>query len=139
MDSKPSVPESTSLLSNSSGSYFSSPTSYSHGSGIDNSMNNNYGLEVENDKNGSGVVGGVGEGGFNGSDVGSEDEGFGSVEDGFESVSGDPDEETLEKAIGGGDIDAPFVGNSDFSMFNRVSEMLNRVSVAPVAKVSADG
>ena len=138
MDSKPSVPESTSLLSNSSGSYFSSPTSYSHGSGIDNSMNNNYGLEVENDKNGSGVVGGGGEGGFNGSDVGSEDEGFGSVEDGFESVSGDPDEETLEKAIGGGDIDAPFVGNSDFSMFNRVSEMLNRVSVAPVAKVSAE-
>ena len=51
MDSKASAPETTSPLSNStSGSYFSSPTSYSHGSGFDNSMNN-YGLEAESDKN----------------------------------------------------------------------------------------
>lgn len=124
MDSKASAPETTSPFSNStSGSYFSSPTSYSHGSGFDNSMNN-YGLEAESDKNSS--VGGV-----HGSNVGSENEGFGSVEDGFESASGDPDGGTVEKAIGRGDNDVPFVGYSEFSMFDEVS-------VASVAKASTE-
>lgn len=124
MDSKASAPETTSPFSNStSGSYFSSPTSYSHGSGFDNSMNN-YGLEAESDKNSS--VGGV-----HGSNVGSENEGFGSVEDGFESASGDPDGGTVEKAIGSGDNDVPFVGYSEFSMFDEVS-------VASVAKASTE-
>ncbi|KAK9983769.1 hypothetical protein SO802_033294 [Lithocarpus litseifolius] len=124
MDSKASAPETTSPFSNStSGSYFSSPTSYSHGSGFDNSMNN-YGLEAESDKNSS--VGGV-----NGSNVGSENEGFGSVEDGFESASGDPDGGTVEKAIGRGDNDVPFVDYSEFSM-------LDKVGVAPVAKASVE-
>ncbi|XP_050265487.1 translocase of chloroplast 159, chloroplastic [Quercus robur] len=124
MDSKASAPETTSPLSNStSGSYFSSPTSYSHGSGFDNSMNN-YGLEAESDKNSS--VGGV-----HGSNAGSEHEGFGSVEDGFESASGDPDGGTVEKAIGRGDNDVHFFDYSEFSMFDKVG-------VTPVAKASAE-
>ena len=124
MDSKASAPETTSPFSNStSGSYFSSPTSYSHGSSFDNSMNN-YGLEAESDKNSS--VGGV-----HGSNVGSENEGFGSVEDGFESASGDPDGGTVEKAIGRGDNDVHFFDYSEFSMFDKVG-------VAPIAKASAE-
>lgn len=124
MDSKASAPETASPFSNStSGSYFSSPTSYSHGSSFDNSMNN-YGLEAESDKNSS--VGGV-----HGSNVGSENEGFGSVEDGFESASGDPDGGTVEKAIGRGDNDVHFFDYSEFSMFDKVG-------VAPVAKASAE-
>ena len=124
MESKASAPETTSPFSNStSGSYFSSPTSYSHGSSFDNSMNN-YGLEAESDKNSS--VGGV-----HGSNVGSENEGFGSVEDGFESASGDPDGGTVEKAIGRGDNDVHFFDYSEFSMFDKVG-------VAPVAKASAE-
>lgn len=124
MESKASAPETTSPFSNStSGSYFSSPTSYSHGSSFDNSMNN-YGLEAESDKNSS--VGGV-----HGSNVGSENEGFGSVEDGFESASGDPDGGTVEKAIGRGDNDVHFFDYSEFSMFDKVG-------VAPIAKASAE-
>ncbi|KAF3949189.1 hypothetical protein CMV_024911 [Castanea mollissima] len=63
--------------------------------------------------------------------VGSENEGFGSVEDGFESASGVPDGGTVEKAIGRGDNDVPFVGYSEFSMFDKVS-------VASVAKASTE-
>lgn len=116
MDSKDSAQETTSRFSNSSGSNFSFPTSYSHASdGIDNSMKN-YALEVDNGKD-------------NGYGGGSENEGFGSGREGFETASGDPDEETLEKAIRGVDTDAASVSFEEF---------LKSVSVAPVAKVSAD-
>ena len=116
MDSKDTAQEKTSLFSNSSGSNFSFPTSYSHAyDGIDNSMKN-YALEVDSGKD-------------NGYGGGSENEGFGSGREGFETASGDPDEETLEKAIRGVDTDAPSVSFEEF---------LKSASVTPVARLSAD-
>ncbi|XP_041022525.1 translocase of chloroplast 159, chloroplastic [Juglans microcarpa x Juglans regia] len=109
MDPNASAPEGTSLLSNSSGSRFSFPTSYSLDSdGLDNSMKN-YALEVDNDKD-NGGGGGYG------------NEGFGNGDDGLEN---------LEEASGGDYTDAPSFGSSVFSR-------QKSVSVRPVAKVSAD-
>ncbi|KAG6700147.1 hypothetical protein I3842_08G097800 [Carya illinoinensis] len=109
MDPNASAPEGTSLLSNSSGSRLSLPTSYSLDSDdIDNSMKN-YALEVDNDKD-NGGGGGYG------------NEGFGNGDDGLE---------TLEKASGGDYTDGP---SFDSLVFSRQKS----VSVRPVAKVSAD-
>ncbi|KAJ7977546.1 Translocase of chloroplast, chloroplastic [Quillaja saponaria] len=124
MDSKDSASETTLYTSNQSGFVPSSFSSYN--SDVDASLKSHV-LDVNNIEN-------ISNSSVNGSDGGSENEGFVSGEEEFETASEraivfGPDEETLEKATVGGVVNSPFVGSSDFSIPD---------GIRPIAKVSVD-
>ncbi|KAJ7976344.1 translocase, chloroplastic [Quillaja saponaria] len=122
MDSKDSTPETTLYATNQPG--FVPPSYSSYNSDVDVG---NHVLEVNNNKNTS-------DSSIYGSDGGSENEGFVSGEEEFETASEraivlDPVEEIPEKADVGGVTNSCFVGYSDFSMPE---------GIRPVTRVSAD-
>ncbi|KAJ9696480.1 hypothetical protein PVL29_008619 [Vitis rotundifolia] len=133
MESKAFVPlsgtEMTSQPSNSSGSFSSPPIRASPSYGFDTETVRKKGVLEINGKSSSSSSSSSGAS----SDGGSENGGFVSGEEDFETASEpimeDPDEEILEKGIGGEGIDSPFVGSSEFF----VPKM-----VMPVARVSTD-
>lgn len=133
MESKAFVPlsgtEMTSQPSNSSGSFSSPPIRASPSYGFDTETVRKKDVLEINGKSSSSTSSSSGAS----SDGESENGGFVSGEEDFETASEpimeDPDEEIVEKGIGGEGIDSPFVGSSEFF----VPKM-----VMPVARVSTD-
>ncbi|XP_044502008.1 translocase of chloroplast 159, chloroplastic-like [Mangifera indica] len=118
MDSKTSAPETISHLSGFSSASLSYDNQNTH-----NSMNNNDSWPVHNGK-----TTGINDSNGANSDVGSEDEGFVSGEEEFETpsekpVMARPVDETVKKTIEVDDTDAPSVDSSEFPMPNSVASI----------------
>ncbi|KAL5561483.1 hypothetical protein UlMin_031230 [Ulmus minor] len=132
MDSKSSPPEISPEFPNSTGSFYYSsvsapyPSQFSEIDASEETRALNFDIEKNTSVGVEGVDGG-------GSDGGSE--GFVSGEEEFEPASERPIRvgvaygETLEKVVGGEDINGTFVGSSEFSRLD---------SLRPIAKVSVD-